>query len=148
MEGDGATARAQARKRGLYILMSPHSQGAGVAQQFAAKLGTRMYEGKDAKDLTHLASSGAVVFVLVSDGQALRLVRDVQQMALKSNCVALCLLDVSQYAGVAYVLLTCCERFAYVLLMCCLMSPSTQLHAPSRIKVWRAWQRPPKSCWV
>ena len=98
-EGDGATERPQARKRGLYILMSPHSQGAGVAQQFAARLGSRMYEGKDAKNLTHLASAGAVVFVLVSDGQALRLVREVQQMALKSNCVALCLLDVSEYAA-------------------------------------------------
>ena len=85
----------ECKKRGLYILMSPHAQGAGVAQHLAATLGTRVHEGKDAKNLTHLASAGAVVFVLASDGQALRLVREVQQMPLKSLPVAMCLLDVS-----------------------------------------------------
>jgi hypothetical protein len=138
VEGDGETLRAQARKRGLYILMSPHSQGAGVAQQFAARLGTRMYEGKDAKNLTHLASAGAVVFVLVCHGLYIYIHTHMYIYTYIHTyiyvCVCVCVyIYIYIYRSVMGKRCGSCARCsrwrsrAIAWLCACLMSPSTQV---------------------
>ena len=80
---------------GLYVLVSPHLQGACVAHELAVSLGVPVLQPKDVKDFVVFGSVAGVVFVLVTDGQAMRLVRELHNVPLKSIAVTVCLLDVS-----------------------------------------------------
>jgi hypothetical protein len=104
--GAGGLSRSGGRGGGgLYVVISPHAAGAGVAEALASRLRTRMTPVAQvtSKDVSKMAAGSGVVFALLSDGLVYRLLRDVAALPLKSVAVAICLLDVSR-TGIALML--------------------------------------------